>query len=445
MDAKQSHNIEHLVASFRDGSFGEPLQDIVSDLMPDPRATTISDEFGASLIERCENRLLMILSPTANEEEIIKVKLAIEVAKREHKDTPRDEGLPYVIHPLRVALILAGEAGIVDPDTICAAILHDIFEDTKYSFEDLKKDFGERVALCVDALTEKKGDTPDSILIKAKQAQALGADVIRIADRIDNIRSIVHKRELGKRIDKLEETEIFYVPFSRWQNIRLSAILHTVLLNAYEKVRQEELYEDEIRTNLKGFFFSIHERVANLPVFKNVTQTGVKFEDYAEYLKVGYGIFSSLEDSVLKSPYLENFPSLWNESDNRSPLLLKDLERIGVHQRRWLLQDRIFNAPNPEELSGFLSALYVLRGARLGGVTVRGKVEQELGLSPHKGAAFLNSFGDGKATFKKFEEYLEVVKSLVAEGEITIDDLGRALGNLFTEIERYSEEIESIN
>ena len=80
------------------------------------------------------------------------IRKAYELAKKAHGDQCRKSGEPYIIHPLWVGIILADLE--MDKETITAGLLHDVVEDTKYTEEDIKKEFGEEVALLVDGVTK---------------------------------------------------------------------------------------------------------------------------------------------------------------------------------------------------------------------------------------------------------------------------------------------------
>jgi GTP pyrophosphokinase len=100
------------------------------------------------LMERFLNDLLQI-NPNINTELI---KRAYQKAESYHEGQLRKSGEPYLVHPVEVAKILA-ELGM-DENTIVAGLLHDTVEDTPYSEEQLKEDFGEEVALLVDGVTK---------------------------------------------------------------------------------------------------------------------------------------------------------------------------------------------------------------------------------------------------------------------------------------------------
>ncbi|WP_093261926.1 RelA/SpoT family protein [Thermostaphylospora chromogena] len=142
------------------------------------------------------------------------IERAYEVAAYYHRGQKRKSGDPYITHPLAVATILA-ELG-TDDETLCAALLHDTVEDTAYSLEELRADFGENIALLVDGVTKldkvKFGDAAQAETVR-KMVVAMSRDIrvliIKLADRLHNMRTMrylpPHKREQKAR----ETLEIF--------------------------------------------------------------------------------------------------------------------------------------------------------------------------------------------------------------------------------------------
>jgi GTP diphosphokinase / guanosine-3',5'-bis(diphosphate) 3'-diphosphatase len=135
-------------------------------------------------------------------------------AEKAHGTQTRKSGDPYITHPLAVATILA-DIGMTEP-TLCAALLHDTVEDTPYTLEELKHDFGEEVALLVDGVTKldkvKYGDSAQAETIR-KMIVAMSRDirvlVIKLADRLHNMRTLRYLKQDTQERKARETLEIF--------------------------------------------------------------------------------------------------------------------------------------------------------------------------------------------------------------------------------------------
>ena len=143
---------------------------------------------------------------------------AYRTAERLHASQRRKSGDPYITHPLAVTTILAG-IGMTEP-TLVAALLHDTVEDTPYTLEELRSDFGDEVALLVDGVTKldkvKYGDSAQAETIR-KMIVAMSKDirvlVIKLADRLHNMRTLRYvKAETQER--KARETLDIYAPLA---------------------------------------------------------------------------------------------------------------------------------------------------------------------------------------------------------------------------------------
>jgi GTP pyrophosphokinase len=146
------------------------------------------------------------------------VERAYDVAARCHKDQKRKSGDPYITHPLAVATILA-ELGM-NTETICAALLHDTVEDTAYTLNELRSEFGEDVAALVDGVTKldkvKYGASAEAETVR-KMVVAMSRDirvlVIKLADRLHNMRTLRYMSR-DKQERKSNETLEIYAPLA---------------------------------------------------------------------------------------------------------------------------------------------------------------------------------------------------------------------------------------
>ena len=143
---------------------------------------------------------------------------AYEVAERCHRGQLRKSGDPYITHPLAVAAILA-DLGMTVP-TLCAALLHDTVEDTDYTLEKLRGDFGDEVASLVDGVTKldkvKYGQAAQAETVR-KMVVAMARDirvlVIKLADRLHNARTWQYvSKDSAQR--KARETLEIYAPLA---------------------------------------------------------------------------------------------------------------------------------------------------------------------------------------------------------------------------------------
>lgn len=158
--------------------------------------------------------------------DLSKVISAYECAEKAHEGQVRSSGAPYITHPLAVAYILL-ELGM-DTDTICAAILHDVVEDTEQTLEDVKKLFGQDVAMLVDGVTklgriplftkeEQQAENVRKILLA--MSQDIRVIIIKLCDRLHNMRTLCHRPPQKQRATALETMNI-YAPIAHRLGIR---------------------------------------------------------------------------------------------------------------------------------------------------------------------------------------------------------------------------------
>ena len=186
---------------------------------------------------------------------------AYNYAKEKHGTQCRKSGEPYIIHPVQVAYILA-DIGL-DEATICAALLHDVVEDTEVTHEDLVRDFGEEIATMVAGVT-KLGELRYQASTEERQVEnyrkmflAMGKDIrviiIKLADRLHNLRTLKYLRR-DRQIANAKETMELYAPLANRLGIYS-------LKWELEDLAFKYLYPEEYRELVEGIDKKREERL----------------------------------------------------------------------------------------------------------------------------------------------------------------------------------------
>ena len=161
-------------------------------------------------------KLLSLAKAYLNDDDCKKIRHAYEIADHAHIEQKRQSGEPYILHPIAVAEILAHLQ--IDPVTLQAALLHDVVEDTAYTLEQIKDIFGEEVSFLVDGVTKlnhfnyqtKEDQQTENyrkmFLAMAKDVRVV---VIKLADRLHNMRTLSHVPDEKKKRIANETMEIF--------------------------------------------------------------------------------------------------------------------------------------------------------------------------------------------------------------------------------------------
>lgn len=241
--------------------------------------------------------LLQKLGGVKSESDLAKIKSAYDFAFLAHQGQKRDSGEAYILHPLEVALIVY-ELGM-DTVSIIAALLHDVVEDTKIEIDEIKNKFGSEVALLVDGVTklsrlafQNKQEQQMENLRKMFLAmtQDLRVIIIKLADRLHNMRTLKHL-PVAKQRNIARETIEIYAPLThrlgmwkvKWEledlSLRyLDPDAYYDLVNKVAKKRQERegyiyevkktleraLTEMEIKAEVQGrpkHFYSIYAKM----------------------------------------------------------------------------------------------------------------------------------------------------------------------------------------
>ena len=215
-----------------------------------------------------------------------------------HGDQCRKSGEPYIIHPLNVAYILA-DIGL-DDSTICAALLHDVVEDTEVTQEDITREFGKEISDMVAGVTKLSNIQFSSVEEQQvedyrKMFLAMGKDIrviiIKLADRLHNMRTLSFKSEFKQKENSMETMEIF-VPLAYYIGAyRIKSELEDLSLkylypDKYKRIEDIKLrVEDDSKHCLSEMLTTINSILIN----QNISH------DIKVRTKNVYGIYKRLE------------------------------------------------------------------------------------------------------------------------------------------------------
>lgn len=183
--------------------------------------TTIDIEKENKAIAKEYKELLRISYQMLTDEDKKLIRLAFDTAVEAHKDQRRKSGEAYIFHPIAVAKIVASEIGL-DATSIAAALLHDVIEDTIFTYDDMEQKFGTTVAKIVEGLTKisslsKEKDVSLQAENFRKMLLTMNDDVrviiIKIADRLHNMQTMGSMPE-HKQLKIASETLYIYAPLA---------------------------------------------------------------------------------------------------------------------------------------------------------------------------------------------------------------------------------------
>ena len=248
----------------------------------------------------------------ANAAEMEVVRRAFDFANDAHRNVRRRSGEPYMLHPIAVAQIVVDNIGL-GYKSISAALLHDVVEDTDYTVEDIREQFGDKIASLVDGLTkiktvldnEQKTRGTD-LTQQSLQAEnfkrillTLNDDVrvvlIKLADRLHNCRTIEHMPE-HKRDKILSETMFIFIPLAH----RLGLYgIKSELENIWLRYKEPEAYEDikariDRNTEEKGAEMAEFVR----PIEEALQKAHFKFE-IKKRVKTPYSVWRKMKEKAI--------------------------------------------------------------------------------------------------------------------------------------------------
>lgn len=243
---------------------------------------------------------------TLSEEQNKLIRRAFDIALDAHKNQRRKTGEPYIYHPIAVAKIVAEEIGL-GATSIACALLHDVIEDSDYTYEDIKKLFGEKIANIVNGLTKISVMNNQNISVQSENYRKLlltlsddfRVILVKIADRLHNMRTLDSMRP-DKQKKIASETAYIYAPMAhrlglynikseledlslKYNNPEIYKEIASKLSTAKE---QREAYLDEFKAEIsdrikeEGLNFSIKGRTKAISsIYRKMLKQNVSFEE----------------------------------------------------------------------------------------------------------------------------------------------------------------------
>lgn len=151
--------------------------------------------------------------------EKLMMRKALDFAKLAHNGQKRDEGTPYIMHPIRVANILMDEVAAMKADMICAALLHDVIEDCGITMKELKNNFNESIAQMVKLLTKDLSiENHKRVYVETIMNSGDNVKLLKVCDRLDNLRSLRFSTNKSRIRRYISETEKKYIPMAEATN-----------------------------------------------------------------------------------------------------------------------------------------------------------------------------------------------------------------------------------
>ncbi len=242
------------------------------------------------------------------------IKRAFNFAREAHKGVRRRSGEPYIMHPIAVARIVSQEIGL-GSTSICAALLHDVVEDTDYTVEDIENLFGAKIASIVEGLTKISGGVvADHISLQTENfrkllltmSEDIRVIIIKIADRLHNMRTL-DSMSPAKQYKIAGETTYIYAPLAHRLGLyAIKSELEDLSFkfehpDSYEKIKRKiaesegnrhEMYAHfaqpiEQRFKERGFVYTMKARVKSVySIWKKMQAKHIDFEEVYDLFAV---------------------------------------------------------------------------------------------------------------------------------------------------------------
>ncbi|MDR1736856.1 MAG: bifunctional (p)ppGpp synthetase/guanosine-3',5'-bis(diphosphate) 3'-pyrophosphohydrolase [Oscillospiraceae bacterium] len=223
---------------------------------------------------------------------------AFEFAVEAHSGQTRRSGEPFIIHPVEVAIIIAQMN--MDIASIAAALLHDIIEDTKFTFADIKSRFGTTIAELVEAVSKlsrvnypslEEAQMENLRKMFLAMARDIRVIIIKIADRLHNMRTIAFQPERRRREISLETMEVYAPIAHRLGMQKIKWELEDVALGQLDPVGYGEIMHrlDEISAERGGFLEKTRNQIA-----QKLAEGGIKEPNIESRIKHVYSVYRKM-------------------------------------------------------------------------------------------------------------------------------------------------------
>ena len=285
--------------------------------------TVTLDQEKKEIASRYKDMLKDTYQTLSNEDKLL-IRKAFDLAADAHKEQRRKTGEPYIYHPIAVAKIVANEIGL-GAYSIASALLHDVVEDTDYTFADIEQLFGETISKIVNGLTKiSRLQKDQNVSIQAenfrKMLLTLNDDVrvilIKIADRLHNMQTLGSMRE-DKQVKIASETLFIYAPLAhrlglyniktQLEDLGLKYTENEVYNDIEEKISESkeeqkkyiESFKKTIKNSLdqEGFSYTIKGRTKSIySIRRKMMKQGVSYEEVYDKFAIRIVYQSSLKD-----------------------------------------------------------------------------------------------------------------------------------------------------
>ena len=260
----------------------------------------LREEADEKMVSEAYDRLIASYLESRHRKKVDLIAKAFNFARQAHKGVRRLSGEPYIMHPIAVAQIVCSDIGL-GSTSICAALLHDVVEDTDYTVEDIENMFGSKIAQIVDGLTKISGgifgeqasaQTENFKKLLLTMSEDIRVILIKIADRLHNMRTL-DSQPANKKYKIAGETLYLYAPLAH----RLGLYkIKSELENLSFKFEHFEEYS-AIEKKLEATSVSRHQSFDQFttPIKEALDKMGVNYEIH-ERVKTPYSIWNKMQN-----------------------------------------------------------------------------------------------------------------------------------------------------